>query len=169
MLAEADSADPSHEKVFQDKFKALQAEYGVDMNNSNDTELLKSLVRLLIQNEKVDKIINKLHEDEELDTRTLKNLGDYQRTLVTSITDLQDKLGIARKLRKEKQVDDIGQFIEMLRSKANDFFERKTVSVNCERCNIELARYWLNFPKLAKVVHYELECWKCNERIIYTV
>lgn len=167
--AEAVSADPSYENIFEIKLKALQAEYGVDMNNSNDAELLKSLVQHLIQQEKINQVITKLYEEDELDTRTLKNLGDYQRTLVTSITDLQDKLGIARKLRKEKQIDDIGQFIEMLRSKANDFFERKTVPVRCERCNIELARYWLNFPKLVFATHFELECWKCNERVIYTV
>lgn len=154
-------------KKFNEKLKNLQAEYGIDMNNSNDAEMLRALARHLIQSEIVnDQIIN-LQSSEEVDTRTLKNLGDYQRTLVATITDLQEKLGIGRKQRKEKQVDSVPQFIELVRARARDVWKRETFPVNCERCNIELARVWLNFPDNAYTVNMEIECEKCKERIVY--
>lgn len=148
----------------------LQSEYGVDMNESNDTEALKLLVKHTLQLETLDLQIRNLQEKDELtneDTRTFKNLADVQRSLVSSITELQDRLGISRKARKEKQVDDIPQFIEALKTKASEFWDRKTIQVKCEKCQVELARYWLNFPHDYTAVSMELECNRCKEKIIH--
>lgn len=158
----------SFKRRYNEKLKNLQAEYGIDMNNSNDAEMLKSLARHIIQSEIVSDQILNLQLSEEIDTRTLKNLGDYQRTVVATITDLQEKLGIGRKQRKEKQVDSVPQFIELVRSRAREVWNRSTFPVRCERCEIELARVWLNFPDNAAVVHMEIECEKCKERVVYT-
>jgi hypothetical protein len=162
------TGDEKYDKSFKTKLKLLQAEYGIDMNNSNDAELLSSLVRHIIQQENVNSQIIQLQQEEEVDTRTLKNLGDFQRTLVTSITDMQEKLGIARKLRKEKQIDDVATFFTDLKKRGKAFFDIKTTVVWCETCRIELARYWLNFPDSTKAVHFEITCWKCDEGVIYT-
>lgn len=145
-------------------------EYGVDMNNSNDTEALKLLVKHTLQLETLDKQITTLQEHESMsneDTRTLKNLADVQRSLVTSVTELQDRLGISRKARKEKQIDDVPQFIENLKAKAADFWDRKTVQVRCDKCQIEIARFWLNFPKRKANIRMELECERCKDTILY--
>jgi hypothetical protein len=155
-------------KRYNEKLKNLQTEYGIDMNNSNDAEMLKSLARHIIQSEIVSDQIITLQLSEEIDTRTLKNLGDYQRTVVATITDLQEKLGIGRKQRKEKQVDSVPQFIELVRSRAREVWNRSTFPIRCEKCEIELARVWLNFPDNAAVVHMEIECEKCKERVVYT-
>ena len=168
-ILKSGSDDEAYDKNFKAKLLALQEEYGIDMNNSNDVELLRSLVRHIIQQENVNNQIIGLQSEDEIDTRTLKNLGDYQRTLVTSITDIQEKLGIARKLRKEKQVDDVAVFMETLKARAKEFMERKTIQVRCPKCKIELTRHWLNFPALTKVVHVEVECWKCHETTVYTL
>jgi len=154
-------------KKYNIKLKNLQKEYGIDMNDSNDFEMLKALSRHIIQSEIVDDQIIRLQTKPEVDTRTLKNLGDYQKSLVVTITDLQEKLGIGRRQRKEKQVDSIPQFIEMVRKKARDVWERTTYPVRCERCEIELARYWLNFPANAVIVHFEIECEKCREKVVF--
>jgi len=156
-----------YEDLFQSKLLSLQAEYGVDMNNSNDAEMLKSLVQHLIQSDIVNTQIIRMQQDDEIDTRTLKNLGDYQRSLITTITELQEKLGIGRKQRKEKQLDSIPQFVELVRTRARDVWNRNTLMVRCENCEIELARYWLNFPDRASIVQFEIECWKCGERVVY--
>jgi hypothetical protein len=148
----------------------FQTEYGVDMNESNDTEALKLLVKHTLQLETLDLQIRNLQEKEAMtneDTRTLKNLADVQRSLVTSVTELQDRLGISRKARKEKQADDVPQFLEGLKAKAQDFFDRKTVQVRCEKCQIELGRYWLNFPKRPSKIRLELVCERCEETILY--
>lgn len=155
-------------KKYNFKLKTLQKEYGIDMNNSNDAEMLKSLARHIIQSEIVNDQIIKLQAKPEVDTRTLKNLGDYQKSLISTLTDLQEKLGIGRRQRKEKEVDSVPQFIDMVRKRARIVWERSTHSVNCERCNIELARYWLNFPANASIVHFEIECQKCHEKVVYT-
>lgn len=160
--------EQQYEKSFKEKLKALQQEFGVDMNSSNDAELLRSLVRHLIQQENVNIQIQNLQRMPEIDTRTLKNLGDFQRTLSTSIIDIQEKLNITRKLRKEKQIDDVQVFITDLKKRAKDFFEGKTVKVMCDRDGIELARYWLNFPDTTEAVHFEIKCWKCGEAVIFT-
>jgi hypothetical protein len=137
------------------------------MNNANDAEMLRSLVQHSIQKDVVNKQIIKLQREDELDTRTLKNLGDYQKGLVDTINNLQEKLGINRKQRKEKQVESIPQFVELVRSRAREVWDRETVSIRCENCEITLATYWLNFPLNATVVKMEIECDRCHERVIY--
>lgn len=149
---------------------ALKAEYGVDMNDSNDAEALKNLVRQMLQLEALDKQITGLQENPSInwdDSRVLKNLSDIQRNLTMSISDLQRDLGVSRKERKGKQADDIPQWIAGLKKKAGDFFERQTVKVMCEKDEIELYRYWVNFPKRKVRVTLELECPKCQEIITF--
>lgn len=164
---EIKSNTAAYKRRYSDKLRGLQKEYGIDMNNSNDAEMLKSLARHIIQTEIVNDQILTLQLSDEIDTRTLKNLGDYQRSVVATITDLQEKLGIGRKQRKEKQVDSVPQFIDLIRSRARDVWNRSTEPVRCEKCEIELARYWLNFPDNAATVHFEIECEKCKERVVF--
>jgi len=142
-------------------------EYSVDMNDANDAQQLESLVRFIIQLEMIDQTIRR--KGSNLDARILKSYGDYQRTIQTSITELQSTLGISRKQRKEKNVDDVPQYIRGLQVQAKDYWQRKTLAVTCPRCNIEVARYWLNFPKNIKGVTFEAECTKCHEDVIYSV
>lgn len=158
--------DADYDKRYRNKLKSLQGEYG-DMNES-DKELLRTLARLAVQLEVSDKQIIRMQQDDEVDTRSLKNLGDYQRQLVQSMNDLQDKLGIARKQRKETKVDDVAIFMQDLKSRAKTFFDKKTIQIRCEKDGIELARYWLNFPDQAELVHFEGKCWKCGEKRVYS-
>lgn len=155
----------SYERKFQKKVKTLKDEYG-DLNES-DMELIRTLARLSVQLELSDKMIIDMQQD-DVDTRNLKNLGDYQRQLVQSINDIQEKLGIARKQRKEKQVDDVAIFMQDLKSRAKTFFDKKTIVIRCEKDQVELARYWLNFPDYADLVHFEGKCWKCGEKRVYS-
>jgi hypothetical protein len=160
----------SYEARYKRLIDRFQTEYGVDMNESNDTEALKLLVKHTLQLETLDIQIRNLQELPSMtneDTRTLKNLSDVQRSLVTSVTELQDRLGISRKARKEKQIDDVPQFIENLKTKAAEFWDRKTVQIRCEKCQIELGRYWLNFPKRPNSINIELVCERCEERVLY--
>ena len=157
--------DVAYDRKFRNRFNKLKEDYSVDMNDSNDVETLRQLVRVVIQLEEIDKSFRK--KQKEHDTRELKNLSDVQRALIQSANELQDKLGISRKLRKEKTVDDIPQYIAMLKDKARKVWDRETVSVRCAKCEIELARYWVNFPKKTHKLSYEGECWKCGETVIY--
>jgi len=163
-------ADRGYEKRFGEKFELLQKEFALDMNNSNDVEMLSQLVRQMLQAENVDKDIRSIQERDfksKDDIATLKALGDFQRDVQLSVSDLQDKLGISRKQRKEKATDDIPQWIDSVLLKARDFWNRKTETVDCPNCQIELARYWINFPDLASLISFTLECSQCNENIVY--
>lgn len=142
-------------------------EYAVDMNETNDAEALKQLVRYVIQQERADEIIMEEQSSNSPDHRTLKGLGDFQRSLQMNINELQEKLGITRKLRKEKSHDDIPQYIKSLQDKAKEFWERKTVAITCDQCHIELARYWLNFPDKVHSINFEITCDKCGEKVSY--
>jgi len=166
IIEEISTETADYNKRYNAKLKLLKEEFGIDMNDSNDAESLRMLVRLLIQSEDIDQ---KIREDKTVlfDDKRLKNLGDFQKTVVTSIADLQEKLGITRKVRKEKQVDDIPQYLKAIRLKARDFWNRTTTKVECPKCQIELSRFWLNFPDLASKVVMELECWKCHEKVVY--
>jgi len=159
----------TYEEKYNKLIADLRSEYGVDMNDSNDVESLKNLVRHILQLESIDSQIRALHQEgmDFNDSRTYKNLADIQRSLIMSISDLQDKLGISRKMRKDKASDDVPQFIEALKKKAGEFWDRKTVPVKCQKCEIELFRYWVNFPKLKNTVNLSLECWKCHEEVIF--
>jgi len=163
-------SDKTYDARYQEKFEALKQEFAVDLNDSNDVEALNNLVRLLIQNENVDKDIRALQEQTSKtkdDIMILKNLGDFQRNLNMSITDVQEKLGITRKARKEKAVDDIPQWIDSVLRKSTEFFNRKTEIVECPKCNIELIRFWLNFPDLVTIAEFSTECPHCGEIIKY--
>lgn len=156
-----------YEKLFDTYLKKYRKEFAVDINDANDASSLRAMVRYIIQQELVDKAILKEASKPQPHPGTLKALGDFQRTIQQNLNEIQDKLGISRKQRKEKQVDDIPQYITALKKKAKDFWERSTVPVRCEKCKIELARYWLNFPDTVKTIKFELECDKCHEKIVY--
>jgi hypothetical protein len=165
------TGDKSYDNRFNTKFDSLKNEYGLDMNDSNDIDALRQLVQHQLQLENINAQILDLQKREVMDmedSRLLKNLGDYQRTLVTSITELQDRLGITRKVRKEKQIDDIPQYIKALQKKSKEFWEGKTLKVSCEKCSIEYVRIWVNFPNLTKLKNIEVECWKCGEIILFS-
>lgn len=158
-----------YEKDFQRKLKTLQKEYIVDMNDANDAESLRSLVRFMLQLEVIDTKIRDFYETGSTNTKALKDMGDYQRSLQMSVADLQNNLGVSRRIRKEKTVDDIPKYIAGLQEKAKLFWERKTIVIKCDKDKIELARYWLNFPNLDNEASFELECWKCHTRVIYNL
>lgn len=162
--------EKSYDSRFNEKMKILLKEFELDMNNSNDKEALSSLVRQQIQSEKVAEDIDALQQQDNMskdDYARLKALGDFQRSVITSITDLQEKLGITRKVRKEKAVDDIPQWIDAVLERAKEFYEGKTVAVECPKCVIELFKYWVNFPKEKNNINLELTCWKCREVIMH--
>lgn len=173
-VEDREKAPPSADQTYQIRYKKLidklQNEYGVDMNESNDAESLKLLVKHTLQLENLDTQIQNLQMKHMLtneDTRTLKNLSDVQRSTVQSITELQDRLGISRKARREKQQDNIPAYIEGLKKRGKEFFDKVTTQVRCEVCKIELGRYWLNFPKEENIITMELTCWKCKEKVIH--
>lgn len=159
--------DDDYERRYRAKLKSLLNEYG-DLNES-DKELVRTLSRLAVQLEISNKQIISMQQEDEIDTRNIKNLGDYQRQLVQSMNDLQDKLGIARKQRKDKSVDDVAIFMQDLKTRAKTFFDKKTIIIRCENDGIELARYWVNFPENVSRVEYEGECWKCKENRVYAL
>jgi len=161
--------DKELKKKFQDYFNKYRKEFGVDMNDANDSEALRSLARYMVQSELVDRLITTEQLKENPSPNALKGFGDFQRTLQQNINEIQTNLGISRKARKEKQVDDIPEYINSLQKKALAFWERKTVQVRCEKCRIELARYWLNFPDIVRGIKFELTCDKCKEQVIYIV
>lgn len=160
----------SNDSRFNEKMKILLKEFEIDMNSSNDKEALNALVRQQIQLENVNRDIDALQAQEGMskdDYAKLKQLGDFQRNVIISINDLQDKMGITRKIRKEKAVDDIPQWIDSVLEKAKTFYDSKTVTIECPKCIIELSRYWLNFPKENNNINMELTCWKCKEVIMH--
>jgi hypothetical protein len=163
-------SEKEYEERFEEKMKILKTDFGLDMNDSNDKEMAHNLVRQLLQSENVDRDVRVIQDKTEKtkdDISTLKSLGDFQRNVQMTISDLQDKLGISRKVRKEKAVDDIPQFIDGVLAKARDFWQRKTVAVDCPRCQIELVRYWLNFPDNTSLASFTTECPQCREKVIY--
>lgn len=161
--------EKEYEKKYRQYMREYVKEYGVDMNDANDAQALQSLVRLIIQLEAIDINIRIFQRTKNFDSRTLKNMGDYQRSVQTSITELQDRLGISRKIRKEKQVDDIPQYIRELQLRAKDFWNRSTTQVRCQKCQVELARYWLNFPDVVDEVRFEMVCDNCKEKVVYAL
>lgn len=160
----------TYDKRFNDKFKTLKDEFSLDMNDSNDVESLRALVRFQIQQENVTRDIDNIQRKETLtrdDYSSLKTLGEFQIGVSRSIIDLQDKLGISRKLRKEKQQDDVPKFISELLSRGKKAFDEKTTKIECPKCLIELGRLWLNFPHLDNEIQASLTCWKCEEKVEY--
>lgn len=160
-----------YDKRFNQKLKDLMTEFAVDMNDANDKEALQNLARLQIQNENAARSIDDLQRKaptlRDEDYRSLKNLGDFQAGVSRSIMELQDKLGISRKQRKEKSQDDFPAFLESMMSRGAKMFEEKTTKIMCPKDNIELARLWYNFPNKKNEVQMSLECWKCGEQIEY--
>lgn len=162
--------DRDYEERFKEKFDILKSEFGLDMNVSNDVEMLNNLVRQMLQSESVDMDIRTIQSKKERtkeDVGLLKALGDFQRDIQITISDLQDKLGISRKLRKEKSVDDIPQFIDGVINKAHKFWDKVTVKVQCPTCDITLAQYWLNFPDRVSLVSFTSQCPHCESKVVF--
>lgn len=158
-----------YEKKYRSYLNRYRKEYDTDMNDANDVQALEALVRFVIQAEVVDENIRVLQSTKNMDSRTLKNMGDFQRSVQQSINELQDKLGISRKSRKDRQVDDFPAYIKQIQKKALDFWQRSTHPIRCEKCQIELARYWLNFPDKTEAAYFEIVCEKCHEKVVYNL
>lgn len=166
-----DKPAPDYDARFKSKLQELQKEFSIDMNNSNDAENLKDLVRQQIQLENVVRDIETIQKKDSLaqdDYLKLEKLGKFQSGLLTSKGALEDKLGISRKFRKEKQVDDIPQFFSDLLSRSKTYYDKQTIQVRCPTCKIELVRLWLNFPNLKNDVEMSLECYRCKETILWS-
>lgn len=162
-----DTNSEEYKKKFNNYLNKYKREFAVDMNESNDAESLRAYVRYVIQLEQVDEQIRLELNSKMPDHRILKGLGDFQRSLQMNQNEIQDKLGISRKQRKEKVHDDVPQYIRTIREKAKVFWEKKTVPVRCEVCQVELARYWLNFSDLTKHVEFTITCEKCKQEVVY--
>lgn len=165
------SSTEEYDKKFNKKLLQIQNEYTLDMNDSNDTENLRNLVRQQIQLENVVRDIEAIQKKEVLatdDYLKLEKLGKFQSGILSSISTLEDKLGISRKFRKEKKADDMPVFMNDLLARAKEFFEKQTIEIRCPTCKIELSRLWLNFPNLKNEVEMSLECFKCGEMIIWS-
>lgn len=159
-----------YDRRFAMKLNDLMTEFAVDMNDANDKEALHNLARLQIQNENAARSIDDIQRKDTLrdeDYRSLKNLGDFQTGVSRSIIELQDKLGISRKQRKEKQVDDFPKFMESLLQRGAKMFEEKTTKIMCPKDMVELARVWYNFPNKNNETQMSLECPQCGEQIEY--
>jgi len=160
----------AYDERFNKKFNTLKNEFSLDMNDSNDVEALKTLVRYQIQHENVTRDIDNIQKKENLtrdDYQSLKTLGEFQTGVSRSMIDLQDKLGISRKQRKEKNQDDVPKFIGDLLARGKKAFDEKTTKIECPRCMIELGRIWFNFPNLDNEIQASLQCWKCSEKVEY--
>lgn len=160
----------TYDTKYREKLKMLQDEFAVDMNDANDREMLQSLVRHMLQSEAADEAIRSIYDKKNLgrqDFLSLKDLGDYQGTVDRTVSELQDKLGISRKIRKDKQADDIPQWVAATREKAKTFFDRQTIKVDCPKCQITLIQYWINFPNLKNSLSGSFTCWKCTEIVLY--
>jgi hypothetical protein len=157
-----------YKKKYDTYFRKYIKEYGVDMNETNDVQALQSLVRLIIQAEVVNENILRLHSDKTFSSKVLKDMGDFQRSVQMSLKELQEQLGISRKTRKEKQADDIPQYIRQLQVRAMEKWNRSTEPIRCEKCKIELARAWYNFPHRVLSANMTIICDKCEETVVYS-
>jgi hypothetical protein len=169
VTADMEYSKAEYDKKYKGYMTRYRKEYDADMNDANDVQALESLVRLVIQAEVVDENIRAVQRNKNFDSRTLKNMGDFQRSVQMSITELQDRLGISRKSRKDRQADDFPAYIKQIRQKAMDFWQRQTVPVKCEKCQIELARFWLNFPDNTETANFQITCEKCREKVVYSL
>ena len=157
-----------YKRKFDTYYRKYIKEYGVDMNDTNDTQALQAFVRLTIQAEVVNENILRLQSDKTFSSKVLKDMGDFQRSVQMSLKELQEQLGISRKTRKEKHADDIPQYIRQLQLKAKDFWNRSTTPIMCEKCHVELARTWINFPENLLNLNMTIICAKCEEKVIYS-
>lgn len=165
-----DKIDDS-DKKFRTKLRQLQRDNGIDMNDSNDAENLKNLARQQIMPENATRDIDLIQGKDSLasdDYLKLEKLGKFQSGILASIATLEDKLGISRKYRKDKQVDDATQFISSLLAKSKTYFDKQTIKITCPKCKIELGRFWLNFPSLKNEMDLNMQCQNCEEMVLYS-
>lgn len=160
--------EAEYQEKYDSYFRKYMKDYAVDMNETNDVQALQSLVRFVIQAEIVDKNIIKLQGSKNFSSKVLKDMGDFQRSIYASMKEIQEQLGISRKARKDKQADDIPQYIRALQVKAAEKWKRSTQPIVCEKCHIELARYWLNFPDKVLELGAVIECDKCGETVVFS-
>ena len=161
--------EAEYKRKYDTYFRKYIKEYGVDMNETNDVQALQAFVRLTLQAEVINENIIKFQSTKKvLNTKALKDMGDFQRSVQMSLKELQEQLGISRKTRKERNIDDIPQYIKQLQAKALDKWNRSTEPIQCHKCHIELARAWYNFPHRVLSANMTIICDKCEETVIYS-
>lgn len=165
----------SHEKAtVSDFLKRMEEDYVMSEMNVNDEKSIEDLIGIYKRIKIVDdKITEILEESETIDSRRLKELGDYLQGLRESRSKIEQDLGITRKARKGSGESSVVDTIEDLKRRAKVLLEKKLNFCYCPACSMLLSTVWFLYPNggnsLTLTCNRELPSGKiCGTKITVT-
>lgn len=136
-----------------------------ELNDANDLNLLKMLIRNEIFVDEIYKSLEDLTNVDMLENAgDVKKLSDLLRDAIENTTKLQKILAIDRKTRKEEETNSVSSYIEFLKRESHSFLEKRLQRVYCPSCKIMIGRYSIVHDHSAYKMQFQ--CHQCGEMII---
>lgn len=146
------------EKRIESKINEFKEDYDIDDMKVNDMMTLRALAQSYIQLEDLEQLAYNIRLDMNGLDRVLEfgKLNDTMASLRKDITNMQNDLGITRKLRRGDREASVANELSKLNKLAKEFYEQRMAYVFCPKCKMLLATIWLHYYD--KNNKFQFEC-----------
>jgi hypothetical protein len=154
--------DEEIEELVDEKLGEFGEDYDLSDMKINDRLVLRNLIRSIISLEDFEDISinlrsNTLNRDNVI---VFDRLSNIMSRLRSDISDMQNDLGLTRKMRKDSREEDFISYLENLKAKARKFYKQKSLHIFCPECKFLLATVWLLYPDAENEI--DLWCKHCG-------
>lgn len=137
------------ENRIRNMMEKFKDDYALDDLKFNDTQVLRALIKAIINLEDYEDILYRLQADgiSSENIRLVDKLNGLISKLRKDISNLQEDLKITRKVRKEDREDSVESYIKDLQEKANKYYKRNIFRAVCPKCGMMLFDGWFLYPE----------------------
>jgi len=136
-------------KKFDAKLREFEKDYEIGDLKYNDKQMLNSLIEGLLSLEDLEEHSRRMRGKEILDEDDIEDLRKL--TFIISkfrsdVSKIQSDLRIIRKGRESEKDLTVLNYVETLKAKAKEYYEKKMNYVFCPKCRQLLFTGWFLFP-----------------------
>jgi hypothetical protein len=140
--------DAEYESRIKTKLDDFEKDYEISDLKINDQMTLRSMMQSIITVEELNKMAYDLRVDgiSQDNVLVVEKINRMITEQLTAISKMQDDLKITRKYRKGQENESVLAFIDVLKKKAKEFYDKKMFIVTCPKCKKWIFSGWFLFP-----------------------
>jgi hypothetical protein len=157
-------SDKEWEKRIQDEVDKFSVDYDISDLKINDITTLRSLAAAVLRLGDLELYMNNLMKREKSDENiyAIDKISGVMNKLRADVSSMSTDLRITRKARKGDHEANTLTFLEDLKTKAKEFYDKRTMLIFCPKCHMLLWQGWWLYPqftsnKISMDCHRKLE------------
>lgn len=144
------------------KMKEFEIDYDLSNMKFNDVEQLKALCTSLVTLEDYELLSFELRREgltgkEAFKLTVVDKLSKIISDLQKNIINMQDSLGISRKIRKSTGAEDAKDDLKRLKNLAAEYYKKVMGYIYCEECRMLITTAWFLYPDSDNVVRVKCQ------------